>query len=183
MGIFASRKRRRDHELCRHPNHRELPNFASLNPETPTQVWVETEGDSYLVVTLNKHTPQYTTNVVFSDQDVKISVKGAGEVHITGTFQIDGMLDSDDEELDDDDLMAEYPSSSGDEEGDHPAYAGTRRIEMLEESSSSEEPIPVQTKKQKVAPPAPQPAKPAQQPGQQGGSSKKKNKKKKNNQG
>jgi hypothetical protein len=104
-----------------------------------TQVFVETEGDSYLVATLSAAHPQYLTDVAVSDQEVTLSVKGRGEVHVTGTFSLDSAMMSD-SEMDDSDLMAEYPSGSDSEGGDadHPAFAGTKRVELLEEDGGSD---------------------------------------------
>jgi hypothetical protein len=110
-------------------------------------------------------------DILFSDQDIRLYVKGKGEVHVSGTFQLDETMFGDsDDELDDEDLMAEYPSSSDDEEGaEHPAYLGDRVMEMEDSSSSSSSEEPPQKKHQ--------PHKPQHQPQhqQKGGSQKKKN--------
>merc|ERR1711991_7808 len=131
----------------------QLSNFALVNAREEAQVWVESEGDSYILVSLNSHHPQHAADVIFTDQEIKLFVKGKGEVHVTGTFAIDdSMMSGSEDELGDSDLMAEYPSSD-DEDVDpgHPAYAGSRRIEMLEDESSSSSEPPVQVKKQKVS--------------------------------
>ena len=152
-------------------------------------MWVESDGDNYLLAHLSKQHPQHTTNLVFSDQEIKLYVKGKGEVHLTGSFQIENMYD-DSDEMGDSDLMGEHPSSSSDEEGaaGFPAHVGAKRIEMLDEDSSSSSEAPVQAKPQKkqktaVAPPAAQPAKPANpnQGGSKKGSNNKKNNKGSNN--
>merc|ERR1711991_782419 len=67
----------------------QLSNFALVNAREEAQVWVESEGDSYILVSLNSHHPQHAADVIFTDQEIKLFVKGKGEVHVTGTFAID----------------------------------------------------------------------------------------------
>ncbi len=108
--------------------------------EGVTQVFVESEGDSYVVATLSAAHPQFSTEIALTDQDVTLSVKGKGEVHVTGTFAIDSMMDESGDEMDDSDLMAEYPSDSDEEEGldhAHPAHTGNR-VQLLPEDGGSD---------------------------------------------
>jgi hypothetical protein len=56
----------------------QLTNFALSGPtEGVTQVLVESEGDSYVIATLTwPNNTQHTSDIAFSDQDVKVFVKG-----------------------------------------------------------------------------------------------------------
>jgi hypothetical protein len=153
----------------------QLSNFALAGPaDGVTQVVIESEGDSYVIANLSwPGHAQFSSDIAFSDQDVKISVKGKGEVHVTGTFSIDSMMD-DSDEMGDSDLMAEYPSGSSDSEGEgYPAHVGSKRVELLDEdggsdSSDSSAEKAIQAAAAKAAQGKPQQGKPQQQQQQQG---------------
>ncbi len=78
---------------------------------------------------------QFQCKASFTDQDVKISVKGNGEVHVCGTMELDpAALDSEDYGSDD---MGPLSDDSG--EGEHPAFQGTKRIEVMDEDDDDDD--------------------------------------------
>ncbi len=98
------------------------------------QLLVESEDTSYVLCTLQwGQLNQYQADIAFTDQSIKLHVKGSGELHVCGTFSIDNFMDEDDdgEEFGSDELMGDYSSGSEGSDAEHPAFAGTKRIEVL----------------------------------------------------
>lgn len=105
------------------------------------QVFVDSEEEGpFALCTLNASIPQYSTHLTFADH-IKISVVGEGEVHVVGTVELDPAFldDEDDMDMDSDELLGEYPSGSSDS-GDesHPAFAGTGRIQVVDEDEEDD---------------------------------------------